>query len=111
MLAGAPARLTLVCPAEALAQTLREAGLPVRISTEAGNYLCEEMLFNLLHAQSVDPSSPVVLFIHTPVLGAKVRMPDGSERLMDAALMDQFAKAILPAIEKVAAPTLKSAMD
>ncbi|MCB1212246.1 MAG: hypothetical protein KDK97_23190, partial [Verrucomicrobiales bacterium] len=61
-------------------------------------------LFNLLNAKSTAAEpTPTVLFIHTPVLGAKVKMPDGSERLMDAALIDQFAKAILPCIEEALA--------
>jgi pyroglutamyl-peptidase len=102
----APAKLVSPFPAKALAQALNEAGLPVRVSTEAGNYLCEEMLFNLLHAQTSHPGG-IGIFIHTPVLGARVKMPDGSERVMNEELMNQFAKAILPAIDKALATVKK----
>lgn len=104
ILPDAPSKLTSRFPAQALAQALRAAGLPTRVSKEAGNYLCEEMLFNLLHSQTQSPGS-VVLFIHTPILGARVKMPDGTLHLMDAELMQRFAKAILPAIENSLAAT------
>ncbi|WP_166646927.1 hypothetical protein [Prosthecobacter fusiformis] len=101
MIKGAPEKLTSLFPAAALCDALVKRGLPVRVSVEAGNYLCEEMLFNLLHSQAEVPGpAPVVLFIHTPVLGAKVKMPDGSERLMNEDLLGKFAAAILPAIEE-----------
>jgi len=101
VLKGAPEKLTSPFPAGALSDALVKRGLPTRVSVEAGDYLCEEMLFNLLHSQAEVPGpAPVVLFIHTPVLGAKVKMPDGSERLMDEELSGKFATAILPAIEE-----------
>lgn len=102
VLVGAPARLTSPFPADALADALVKRGLPTRVSVEAGDYLCEEMLFNLLHTQAAVAAGPahIVLFIHTPVLGSKVKMPDGSEHLMDEELLGKFANAILPAIQE-----------
>ena len=104
ILPNAPEQLITPFPAAALATALRSRGLPVRVSKEAGNYLCEEMLFNLLQTRSqAKDQAPTVLFIHTPVMGAKVKMPDGSEGRMDAALLEKFAQAILPCIQEALA--------
>ncbi|MCB1210173.1 MAG: hypothetical protein KDK97_12635, partial [Verrucomicrobiales bacterium] len=42
ILPAAPDQLTTPFPATVLAEMLRSQGLPVRVSKEAGNYLCEE---------------------------------------------------------------------
>jgi pyroglutamyl-peptidase len=110
ILPDAPEQLITPFPVEALAHALRNCGLPVRVSKEAGNYLCEEMFFNLLQARSqAKDQVPIVLFIHTPIMSAKVKMPDGKETLMDEALIYKFAQSILPCIqEAIARPCLKT---
>lgn len=52
-----------------LAAALTQAGFPTRVSQSAGRYLCEEMLYSLLYAQTQHPEAlRLVLFIHVPTL-------------------------------------------
>ncbi|MEM7697135.1 MAG: hypothetical protein AAF236_01880 [Verrucomicrobiota bacterium] len=97
---GAAKRLKSDFPVGKLISALQDRGVPARSSKEAGNYLCEEMLFNLLQAEvdAGEEAERVVLFIHTPVTGGKVILPDGTETSMGPEVMELFAEHILDAV-------------
>ena len=87
-------------PAAELSERLTEHGFPARVSTEAGDYLCEEMLYTLLHELDENPHSTLeqALFIHVPVLGASMALPDGEKQPIDEAYLRRFARIVLPEI-------------
>ena len=67
---GAPPMLKATLPAAMLVQRLRLAGLPAVVSSDAGRYLCNAVLYEtLLRARERKPA-PLVGFIHIPALPA-----------------------------------------
>ncbi len=72
---GSATTLEQPFPAEALVDGLEKAGFHAKTSAEAGRYLCEEMLYELLHQRqhAVGEKEPAtVLFIHVPPWGSRV---------------------------------------
>lgn len=54
------------CPVEAMAEAVREAGLPGRVSDSAGTFVCNDVLYTLLsHYAGADT---LVGFVHVPFL-------------------------------------------
>lgn len=68
---GAPPMLKATLPAQLLVRRLRLAGLPAVLSSDAGRYLCNAVLFEtLLHIRH-RKHAPLVGFIHIPALPAQ----------------------------------------
>ncbi len=83
----------------ALADRLTKLGYPTKISTEAGQYLCEEMLYQLLHFQKENQSKnstklQSVFFIHVPILGHLLEI-DGKKKAVDQSYLLGFGEALL----------------
>lgn len=65
---GAPPTLKTTLPAPVLAQRLRLAGLPAVVSSDAGRYICNAVLYEtLLQIRDRKPAT-LVGFIHIPAL-------------------------------------------
>lgn len=65
-----PAEYEATIDAEGLAERLKSRGQTVRISTEAGDYLCEEALYTLEHLKANAKQPLAVAFCHVPPLKA-----------------------------------------
>lgn len=95
---GGPERLAATAPVEALAAALTARGFPTRVSGEAGDYLCEEMLYVLERRRAADPHLRHVVFVHVPVLGtplaggADLDLPAPT---CDKELLARFARALV----------------
>ena len=86
---------------EGLAQALTQAGFPTHVSENAGRYLCEEMLYSLLHAQKQHPDAlKLVMFIHVPPLGQTVKLPSGKQKV-DAAWLEAFGTQLFASLRKL----------
>lgn len=68
---GATARLTTL-PLRAIEQALLEAGIPVRLSSTAGTYLCNAALYGALGWLDARKRTAPCGFIHLPYLPAQV---------------------------------------
>jgi len=99
-----PARLTLEdADIQSITGCLLEQGLMARLSTSAGRYLCEEMLYELLsRAQSKTPAINSAVFFHVPVLGGKCACLNGKAQAFTTELCDQLAPKLLAACTKFA---------
>lgn len=75
IVAGGPDQFLGTLRFEPYARSLLAKGYPVRVSSDAGRYLCEEMLYTLEHLKSQDRLDGTVLFCHVPPLG---KMADGT---------------------------------
>ena len=73
-----------------LAQLLAGKGYPVRVSTSAGRYLCEECLYTLEYLKAKGRVPSTVMFCHVPPLGVQLQ-----GRLVDAAYVQQFVRDLL----------------
>ena len=61
-----PAAYFATVPVEAMTQKILEAGLPASVSNSAGTFVCNDLLYSLLHHYS--GSQTTVGFIHVPAL-------------------------------------------
>jgi pyrrolidone-carboxylate peptidase len=70
---GGPERFRSGLALEAYAAMMVERGYPARVSGDAGQYLCEEMLYTLEYLKSVGRTDGTVMFCHVPPLGSRLR--------------------------------------
>ena len=61
-----PAAYFSTLPVTAMATAIRDAGLPGQVSNTAGTYVCNDVLYTLLH--HFDGSNTRVGFVHVPYL-------------------------------------------
>jgi pyrrolidone-carboxylate peptidase len=87
--AEGPREFTATIDAEKLAQALVEQDFPVRVSENAGQYLCEEALYSLELLKSQGRVG-AVMFCHVPPLGAEI---DGKPVTAD--LVQEFVERLL----------------
>ena len=92
-LAPGPGEIETWAPAAAVARAIRAAGLPARLSTHAGNYVCNHLYYGALsHLRATAPQTPA-LFLHlpatpeqTPPRASRGRLPAaGAARALQAA--------------------------
>jgi pyroglutamyl-peptidase len=55
-----------------MARLLTEKGEPIRISTRAGRYLCEENLYSLQYLKKTKDLDAKMMFFHVPPLGTRL---------------------------------------
>jgi pyroglutamyl-peptidase len=96
--AGGPAAYLSTLPLRAMLGALHAAGVPAYLSSTAGTYLCNFVMYTTLHALGGRAGAPPAGFIHLPALPAMV--PPGQPDLpsMDLGLMMRGVEAALEAI-------------
>lgn len=85
VVAGGPAAYFTRLPVKALVQRLLAAGLPAELSLSAGSFVCNQVMYGLLHALRRQPGVAAG-FIHLPPLSEQAAAHPGSRPL---ALADQ----------------------
>ncbi len=65
-ISGGPSALTAGPDVGALVERLRAVGLPAERSEDAGGYVCNDLLYRLLHAAARGDGPRAVCFIHLP---------------------------------------------
>lgn len=94
--AGGPSDLTSTLPVEPIAAAIRDLGLPVQISEDAGGYLCNYALYKALAWASSTPARPEIGFIHVPNLpGADPEMPGMPVEDMVAAVRSAIESIVI----------------
>jgi len=81
----------------AVCEALAAQGIPIRLSVDAGAYLCEELLYTLEEFREAQSGNLRVLFVHVPPFGTLLRYK-GEEQTCSEALLDDFGLALLDAI-------------
>ena len=94
--APGPATIPTALDVAAVHKSLQEAKIPVRESTDAGGYLCNETFYVLMH----DPDVQDVPrgFVHVPPLDATVTAADGSKTLFDKKTLAAAADAVVGSV-------------
>jgi pyroglutamyl-peptidase len=82
---------------EHLCRGLAAQGIPVRLSDDAGAYLCEELLYTLEEFKDLHPAIEQVLFVHVPPFGSTL-VYKGREQLCSDALLTDFGQSLLQAL-------------
>ena len=83
-----PAAYFSTVPVRKMVQTVKDAGFPARLSYSAGAYVCNDVLYTLLHTLRDTPIQ--IGFIHVPFL------PQQGTPNME---LDQITRALTAAIE------------
>ena len=102
--AGAPERLEAAASVEAIADAIREAGIPARVSRSAGGFVCNHLYFGALQYLRDKRSATAAVFVHLPATprqtapAASVRRLTAAEaakalRIATTAMIDVRAKA------------------
>ncbi len=90
---GAPGTYAATLPVREMVRAVREIGLPSALSYSAGRFVCNDVLYTLLHHYRNTPAK--VGFVHVPHLPEQVRNGEPSMTLAD------IAKALEAAIEVI----------
>jgi pyroglutamyl-peptidase len=110
--ADGPAAYLSTLPVKAMTFALRAAGIPAKLSNSPSTYLCNQMMYTVLHLIDRKHMPTKAGFIHvpaTPSYVAKqafpfVEMPSMSIELMTLAVLESLA-AIAAAPSDIQAPT------
>ena len=97
---GGEGRLELQGPAAKIAEKMTATGFPAHVSKDAGRFLCNEMLYELLRAQRENPKIAAVYFIHVPVLGSTL-LRDGKGVTVTPEYCGEFGRALLSAVREL----------
>ena len=82
---------------------LAESGYPTRISSDAGQFLCEETLYVLLHLKEDHPQLDHVLFCHVPPHGSIITI-NGVRRKCEESLLNRFTQRLIDIMQRITHP-------
>ena len=72
-----PAAYFTQLPVKAMAQAIRQAGLPSHVSTTAGTYVCNHIMYEVQHLRATEFPQLQAGFIHIPFLPEQVVQRSG----------------------------------
>jgi pyroglutamyl-peptidase len=70
---GAPDRLQATAPVKAIAGAIREAGIPARVSRNAGGFVCNHLYFGALQYLRATGRATPAVFVHLPATPGQSR--------------------------------------
>lgn len=88
---GAPAAYFATLPVRGMVAAMKEAGFPAALSYSAGAFVCNDLLYTLLHAYN--GTEVKVGFIHIPYL------PEQAKEGVSSLSLDTVVKALTVAIQ------------
>ena len=97
---GAPNAYFSTLPVRRMAEAIRAAGLPGELSYSAGSFVCNDLLFRLLHRY--DGTQTRVCFIHVPY------RPEQAKNGVPSMQLDDIIRALEAAIAVIPAPSAPS---
>jgi pyroglutamyl-peptidase len=86
----APERLEAAAPAKAIAEAIREAGIPARVSRNAGGFVCNHLYFGALQYLRAKGRATPAVFLHLPATPGQTPPAASARRLTPA----EAAKAL-----------------
>jgi pyroglutamyl-peptidase len=79
-----PERLEATAPVREIARAIRDAGVPARLSTNAGDYVCNHLYYGALnYLRRLSPDTPAV-FLHLPATPRQTPLQATPRRLASA---------------------------
>ncbi len=69
---GGPDAYFATLPVKAMAESIRKGGIPASVSNTAGTFVCNHLLYGVLHEAAVSCPESRCGFIHVPYLPAQV---------------------------------------
>lgn len=96
-----PAAYFSTLPIKALVQAIREAGLPASVSDSAGTYVCNHLMYALLHHIAKEGLNIQAGFIHLPFLPAQA---EGKTPPVPFMSLDNMKTGLIKALDVLAQP-------
>ena len=93
---GAPAAYLTNLPLRAILGTLLQAGIPARISTTAGTFVCNHVFYRLMHLIAAERPRMLGGFVHVPFLPEQAAARHADDASMPAEIM---ARALTLVVE------------
>lgn len=90
-----PAAYFSTLPIKKIVQAVREAGIPCDVSNSAGTFVCNSLLYSVLHHAAGDMPETKAVFIHVPYIPEQT---EGKENTPSMPL-DDIVRALKVAIE------------
>ena len=100
--AGGPAAYFATVPIKAMTKAVRAAGVPAEVSNSAGTYVCNHLLYGVLHYLAASRRAARAGFIHVPFAEAQVVDKPGQPSMTVATMARGIEAAIAAAIENTA---------
>lgn len=94
---GGEDRVNASIDAMALRRRLALHRFPIRVSSDAGAYLCEETLYTLEHLKQRHTSLAKVVFVHLPPFDSAFSM-GGKTVICNEAILQEFAATLIDAV-------------
>ena len=99
--ANGPAFRNITNDLGSLQRHLANHGYPARLSSDAGQFLCEEALYSLAQLKETYNQLKLVIFCHVPPYGTKIHIK-GQRTDCDTTILTAFAKHLLAAVKDLA---------
>lgn len=93
-----PAAYFATIPVKQLAEELRKSGIPAAVSGSAGTYVCNDVMYTLLHALSQSKADAQGGFIHIPLTPRQAAVRAGSVPSMSPETAAEGLTAIIRAL-------------
>ena len=84
--------------AQEIRDQLVHQDIPIRVSHDAGQFLCEETLYSLEILKQETPELETVIFVHLPPFGTSLEYR-GINRSVDESLLQDFVEKIVAAVQ------------
>jgi pyroglutamyl-peptidase len=81
---AAPERLEAAAPVRAIAEAIREAGIPARVSSNAGGFVCNHLYFGALRYLGALGRPSRAVFLHLPAMPTQTAPAASASRLTAA---------------------------
>jgi pyroglutamyl-peptidase len=95
---GGPAAYFSTLPIKAMVENIRKQGLPAKVSNTAGTFVCNHLMYGVLHHIAVKGLSLRCGFIHVPFLPEQVVTRDNTP----AMALEDIARGLEAAVEAMA---------
>jgi pyroglutamyl-peptidase len=101
VVAGGPAAYFATLPIKRMVAAIHKAGLPASVSNSAGTFVCNHLMYGILHVLARDHPGARGGFIHVPYLPAQVVDKRGKPSMA----LDDVVRGLAAAIAAAASPT------
>jgi pyroglutamyl-peptidase len=97
---GAPDRLEAAAQVTTIARAIKEAGIPARVSRNAGGFVCNHLYFGALQHLSDKRSAIPAVFVHLPVTPEQTPRGANLKRLTPAKAADALRAAAAAMVDR-----------
>ena len=100
---GAPEWLEATAPVRTIASAIKEAGIPARVSRNAGGFVCNHLYFGALQYLSEKRSAIPAVFVHLPVTPEQAPPGASAKRLTPAEAANALRAAAAAMLDELKA--------